>query len=170
LLNIEGWSGAADILRIAYREWVSAAAGILLVLALFLLPSSARPQTVFLPFRSVRSLILIDAKINGNPVTLLLDTGANNTILDVKTYGNILMSPIQPARQHAGIVGNALRVRMDLEIAHRFLFSQPVSVMNLEGLPKQLGAPFDGLLGQDILRQFRSVRINYKSHLIELQP
>lgn len=28
---------------------------------------------------------------------------------------------------------------------------------------------FDGLLGQDILRQFTSVRINYRTHLIELE-
>jgi hypothetical protein len=42
--------------------------------------------------------------------------------------------------------------------------------MNLNGLAQRFGAQFDGLLGQDILRQFRSVRINYKSHIIELEP
>ena len=41
--------------------------------------------------------------------------------------------------------------------------------MNLGDLPERLGAPFDGLLGQDILRQFRSVRINYRAHVIELE-
>jgi hypothetical protein len=28
---------------------------------------------------------------------------------------------------------------------------------------------FDGLLGQDFLRQFGSVRIDYRAHVIELQ-
>jgi hypothetical protein len=28
---------------------------------------------------------------------------------------------------------------------------------------------FEGLLGQDMLRQFRSVRIDYRAHVIELQ-
>jgi hypothetical protein len=41
--------------------------------------------------------------------------------------------------QEAGIIGNALRLRVDVEIAHRFLFSQPVSVMNLD-------EPFSGLV------------------------
>ena len=38
-----------------------------------------------------------------------------------------------------------MRLRVDVEIAHHFLFSQPVSV------------PFDGLLGQDTLSQLRCI-------------
>lgn len=114
-------------------------------------------------------MLLIDAKVNGDPVILLLDTGANRTILDVKAYAKTLMLPSRSDARQVGIVGNSVRVRVDLEIARRFLFSQPVSVMNLGDLPQRLGAPFDGLLGQDILRQFHSVRINYRACVIELE-
>jgi len=114
-------------------------------------------------------LILVDAKVNGNPATLLLDTGANNTIINAKIYGNVQAPRVELTSKGPGIVGNALRLRVDLEIADRFLFSQPVSVMNLGDLPQRVGAKFDGLLGQDILRQFRSVRINYRAHVIELE-
>ena len=69
----------------------------------------------------------------------------------------------------AGIVGNALRLRVDLELAHQIMFSQPVAVMNLEDLSKSFRIAFDGLLGQDILNQFRAVRIDYKNHVIELE-
>ncbi len=41
--------------------------------------------------------------------------------------------------------------------------------MNLEELSKSFRIQFDGLLGQDILNQFRSVRIDYKNHVIELE-
>ena len=102
-------------------------------------------------------------------MTLLLDTGANNTIIDGKIYGNVLAPHIEPVSKGPGISGNALRLRVDLEIAGRLLFSQPVSVMNLGDLPQRVGAQFDGLLGQDILRQFRSVRIDYRAHVIELE-
>ena len=51
---------------------------------------------------------------------------------------------------------------------HHFLFSQPVSVMNLDDLSKRFQLPFDGLLGQDILSQFQSVRIDFKAH-VELE-
>ena len=132
-------------------------------------PSCARTETVLLPFRSVHSLILIDAKVNGNPATLLLDTGANNTIIDAKICGNVQAPNVEPVTKGPGVIGNALRLRVDLEIAGRFLFSRPVSVMTLGDLPQHLGAQFDGLLGQDILRQFRSVRINYHARVIELE-
>ncbi len=102
-------------------------------------------------------------------MTLLVDTGANKTILNAKSFGRVQLPVSQPVNQGAGIIGNALRLRVDLEIAHQILFSQPVSVMNLEELSKRFRISFDGLLGQDILNQFRSVRIDYKSHVIELE-
>lgn len=151
-----------------YRARTLAAVGTALGL-LLPLPTAAGPGTVLLPFRSVQSLLLIEAKVNGDRVTLLLDTGANRTILDTRAYGRSLMTPSRPISRQVGVVGNAVRVRVDLEIAHQFLFSQPVSVMHLDDLPQRLGAQFDGLLGQDILGQFRSVRINYRDRVIELE-
>lgn len=155
-------------LNFSLHDRVQVLTAIVAALALlFPPPIAAGAGPVLLPFRSVHSMLLIDARVNGEPVTLLLDTGANDTILDVKAYSKVLMLP--PVNHQVGIVGNALRVRVDLELARRFVFSQPVSVMNLGDLPKRLGAPFDGLLGQDILRQFRSVRINYRTRVIELE-
>lgn len=139
------------------------------MLALYTSPSCANTQTVRLPFRSIHSLILVDAKVNGNPATLLLDTGANNTIINAKVYGNMPASRVEAVGRGPGIVGNALRLRVDLEIAGRFLFCGPVSVVNLDDLPNRMGAQFDGLLGQDILQQFHSVRINYRARVIELE-
>ena len=117
---------------------------------------------------SARSTILVDAKIDGTPVRLV-DTGANKTILNAKSFCKTEMNVTRPVNRGAGIVGNALRLRVDLEIAHQFVFSQRVSVMNLEELSRRFGIQFDGLLGQDILNQFRSVRIDYKRCVIELE-
>jgi hypothetical protein len=144
--------------------------GLILIL-LLLAPrsSSAQPGVVRVPFRAVNSLILVEAKVNGRPVTLLLDTGANKTILNAKAYGIAYLPVSQPVNRGAGIVGNALRLRVDLEIANQYLFSQQVSVMNLDELARCFGIHFEGLLGQDILNQFRSVRIDYKTHTIELE-
>jgi hypothetical protein len=96
--------------------------------------------------------------------------GTNKTIRNARSIGGVQLPVSQPVNQGPGIIGNALRLRVDVEIAHRFLFSQPVSVMNLEELSKSFQIPFDGLLGQDIPNQFRSVRMDYKAHVIELEP
>jgi hypothetical protein len=141
----------------------------LLILLLTPLQALAKPRVVTVPFRSVDSFILVEAKIDGTPVRLLVDTGANKTILNARSFCRAQMHVSKPMNRGAGIVGNALRLRVDLEIAHQIMFSQPVSVMNLEELSKRLRIQFDGLLGQDILNQFRSVRIDYKNHVIELE-
>lgn len=142
---------------------------ILMLLLLAARSSGAQPSVVKVPFRAVNSLILVEAKVNGRPVTLLLDTGANKTILNAKAHGIAHLPVSKPVNRGPGIVGNALRLRVDLEIANQFLFSQQVSVMNLDELAQRFGIHFEGLLGQDILNQFRSVRIDYKAHTIELE-
>ena len=142
---------------------------ILVFLLLAPLQALAQRRIVTVPFRSVDSFILVDAKIDGTPVRLLVDTGANKTILNAKSFCKTEMNVTRPVNRGAGIVGNALRLRVDLEIAHEFMFSQRVSVMNLEELSRRFGIQFDGLLGQDILNQFRSVRIDYKRSVIELE-
>ena len=65
--------------------------------------------------------------------------------------------------------GEALRLRTNFAFANRVCNSQPLTVMNVDELRRRFGAPVDGLLGQDVLREFRSVRINYKARVIGLE-
>jgi len=142
-----------------------------LFLALFLIqaPTQAKPQVVELPYRSVDSYLLVEVKIDGSPVRLVVDTGSNTTIINAKSFCRTELNVSRPVNRGPGIVGRALRLRVELELARQVKFSQPVSVMNLEELSKSFRIEFDGLLGQDILNKFRSVRIDYKRHVIELE-
>jgi Aspartyl protease len=146
------------------------------VLALFLLlliplPNRARPATLHVPFRTVQAMILVEGKVNGNRATLLLDTGANRTIISAKTYGNDKLAFPQYPRKPTGVglTGYSLRRPADLVLGEREWLGQPVSVMDLEDLKGMLKLDFDGLLGQDILRQFRTVRIDYHTHVLEME-
>jgi len=143
----------------------------LLSLLLTPLPNPARPSAVKVPFRTVQSMILVEGQVNGNHVTFLLDTGSNNTIVSVKTYGDLefRLHRAQHSRNGPGIAGESVRLPVELGLGNRTWVGQRVSVMNLDDLKGILGLSFDGLLGQDILRQFRSVRIDYHAHVIELE-
>jgi hypothetical protein len=146
----------------------------ILALALLFLTPQALPDksvVISVPFRTAQSMILVDARVNGKPVTLLLDTGAINTIVSAKACGlpQFQLQGLHPKPHDPGYTGDALRVRMNFAFANRVWISQPVSVMNVDELARRFETPVDGLLGQDLLQEFRSVRINYKSHVIELE-
>jgi hypothetical protein len=144
--------------------------GTLLLLLLLLAPMSNRANTgrVRVPFRTVQSMILIEGKIDEKRVTFLLDTGSNHTIVDVRSYGGVQF-PLRPAQRNrsaTGMTGQSVRLPVSLTLADHIWAGQCVTMMNLDELQQVLGIRFDGLLGQDILRGFRSVRIDYTSHVI----
>jgi gag-polyprotein putative aspartyl protease len=146
----------------------------LVVLALLLfvpLPNFAHPDVIYLPFRTVQSMILVQGKVNGKPVTFLLDTGATRTIVSAKVYGNVGYSLrlAQRAGQQPGFVGESVTLPVNLQLDRHTWLARRVSVMNFNGLSEVLGADFDGLLGEDVLREFHSVHIDYRNHQIELE-
>ena len=119
----------------------------------------------------MQSLIVVQGKVNGNAAVLLLDTGANRTIVSTEIYGNARFDLQRTPRRQggAGFAGYSLRRAADVELGENMWTAQQVSVMDLNELRQMLHMDFDGLLGQDFLRQFRSVRIDYRTHVIELQ-
>lgn len=146
-----------------------------LLLALFsLLPSvnGAHTKLLTVPFRTAESMILVEARVNDNRVTLVLDTGANNTIVSPKAYGNLQfqLRGIHKNETGPGMRGDTVRLRANIALANRTWNAQPVYVMNVDELTLRFGTQVDGLLGQDLLREFHAVRINYKEHVVELEP
>jgi hypothetical protein len=134
-------------------------------------PNHATRGSVRLPFKTVKSLMLVTGKINERPVTLVFDTGANRTIVSDRCYGGERLGLAEAYRNEsgAGVRGESIRKSVDLTIADHIWVGQRVSVMDLDALERDLGIEFDGLLGQDVLREFRSVRIDYDARVIELK-
>jgi Aspartyl protease len=156
------------------RHGISAAAIRVLALVIFLLsplPNRAHSAAVRIPFRTAESMILVEGKVNDNRVTFLLDTGADNTVISLKALGRqqIFLYALHVNDKGPGMTGNGLRLRADVAFANHVWKSQPVSVMNVDALTERFRTPIDGILGQDILRQFHSVRIDYHARMIELE-
>jgi len=116
-------------------------------------------------------MIPIEGKIDEKRVTFLLDTGSNLTIVGVRSYGGVQF-PLRRAQRNrgaAGMTGESVLLPVSLTLADHMWAGQCVTLMNLDELQQVLGIRFDGLLGQDILREFRSVRIDDTSHVIVLE-
>ena len=131
----------------------------------------ARPKPLRVPFRTSTSMILIEVKIDGRPMIFLLDTGSIGTIVSLKSYRTVPFSlrTIRRDPRSPGVVGDSVPVKLDLSLGGRTWYFQNVSLMNLDGLVDLLGIHVDGILGQDILREFRDVRIDYADRVIELE-
>src|SRR5215471_20052135 len=109
-------------------------------------------QTFRVPFHTVNSMILLDGQVNGKPVVLVLDTGAVRTQVDKRAM----------MRQEDFAV-----LYIDLRID---LFRQrDCRILARDLRPILKGIPADGILGEDWLRSFRAVRIDYKVGVVEFE-
>ena len=144
-----------------------------LLAALFAGVASAQqqPQTFRIPFHTVNGMILLDATVNGKPAALLLDTGANNTIISAQAAGlaTVQFRSLQATKAGTGAEGDYITRDVDLRLSNRHWIARRVLVMDLSDASKRMGTYVDGFLGQDILREFASVRIDYKAQVLELE-
>ena len=108
---------------------------------------SAQPHTIPIPFRDAgNGLILVDLKINGKLSAMLVDSGSSITFFHV-TDSTVELEPGRFMALHAEDSGKIGIIRGKL--------------------PKNF-PHIDGILGEDFLRYFASVRIDYKAQVLEL--
>lgn len=124
------------------------APALLILLLLAVTAHAQERKTYTAPFRTVKGMILLDATINGKPSVLVLDTGTRFTCTT---------QAVKHERASIGVAGLTFE-------------KQPVLTVNLDSLSKWAGTRIDGLLGQDVLREFARVTIDYKAGLVELEP
>jgi Aspartyl protease len=134
---------------------------------------AAVTRTFTVPFRNVNGVILLDAKVNDKPAVLLLDTGAGLTVLspDAAAWPSAAVKKRLASRLAVGIDGathSMGNITATLEVG-RTITVTPVAVADLQSFAKALNIKLDGILGQDVLRGFSAVRIDYKSQLITLE-
>lgn len=134
---------------------------------------AAVARTFTVPFRNVNGVILLDAKVNDKPAVLLLDTGAGLSVLspDAAAWPSAALKKRFASRLAVGIDGATRSMgntTATFELG-RAITVTPVAVADLQSFAKALNVKLDGILGQDVLRGFSAVRIDYKSQLITLE-
>ena len=108
---------------------------------------------------------MLDGQLNGKPAVFLLDTGSNVSFVDYHAAQAIHFKPDKVRR--LGMSG-CLVAHEKLELGSNELPDQRMCVADLSDVSKSAGTRIDGMIGQDILRTFSALRIDYKAQTVSL--
>jgi hypothetical protein len=130
---------------------------------------TASYRRIVLPLeRSPRfGALLVRVQVNGKPAVLIVDTGSNTTILSPGICGlNTDRLPrAEPPPKGAGFVGEGRWGQATLTIGTAVWKDRRVLIVDTTDLTER---KIDGILGQDILDDFKYVEINLEAKRITL--
>ncbi len=116
--------------------------------------------------------ILVTAQVNGRPAVMVLDTGSNRTILSAD-FLRLRPQDIERAEspsKGSGLVGSAGWAKATLQIGRDRWPDRRVLVMSdFPEISTSMKQKVDGILGEDILREFDFVGIDFKHQRLLLQ-
>lgn len=120
---------------------------------------------------------VIEAKINGNPIRLVIDTGASHTCIDKKEVKKLLKNKINVSNDIVMGIGtktlkNTIINIKELTIGDLEINDYNVVVIKLSHINKMMEMlgipPVNGLLGSDILYKHKAI-INYENCCLTLK-
>jgi predicted aspartyl protease len=127
----------------------------------------ARAADLELPFEieASQAAILVRGLVDGKPVLLILDTGASSTIL-ARELVRLAPGALASSRFSAegpGLNANGRYTEATLELGDRRWRNRTVVGMKMDEVSKAYGRRIDGLLGQDVLREFDRITIDFRT-------
>ncbi len=141
------------------------------LVAVIAIPVCAGEFEVPFEVHGTQNAILVEVVLNGKSRTFLVDTGASRTIVSREAVG-VMQFDLKLAAFHGngpGMGGQGLWMKVpSLRLGERRWHDRRVVVMDLSRLAKVYGRTIDGLLGQDILREFERVEIDFKQRRLRL--
>jgi hypothetical protein len=144
----------------------------IVALLCFAMAQAARSAVVEIPFETSprRSLILIEVRIDDHPRIFVMDTGSTWTLVNRRIMP-VTEFEIRKSRfQNGGssVVFEGKSVAAAVAIGTQTWSEWKVLATDLDLLTETYGRSIDGVLGQDILRQFDTVTIDYVLRKITL--
>lgn len=120
-----------------------------------------------IPFEVNRDFgsILIQAQVNGQPATLVVDTGSSHTILssELLQVRPLALEHADAPAKGSGYVGTAGWGKATVEVGTLRWPDRKVLVMDdFQQLSNSMKQKVDGILGEDVLKEFDSVVIDFK--------
>jgi predicted aspartyl protease len=134
---------------------------VLLLLPLTLLSASII-RTAHAQSRNVDGIFLVDAKVNGSPAVLVLDTGAEHSLLDREFAQRLDLHPVAHADLQTPYSSKNTEVILVPHLDIQSVYSGSLRMMtdDLAATSGALGVHIDGVLGNDIIRKF-TITLDY---------
>jgi hypothetical protein len=116
-------------------------------------------------------LVLVKVEVNGRPATVVVDTGSSHTILStqlVQVRALALGDGASPSKG-SGWVGSAAWIKATVKVGdavwrdHMFL-----TMDDLPDISDAVGQKVDGILGEDVLKDFAVVKIDFQHRRLVL--
>ena len=126
-------------------------------------------ETITVPLTIEGGRIFVAVRINEKTARMLVDTGAGITVVEAKfARGTAELQRLNIVQQ-AGDSQASIR-HLNITLGSLTFKDQFVGVLDMNDVSNRTGTRIDGLLGEDILGGFRSMRINFKDQILELEP
>jgi predicted aspartyl protease len=131
------------------------------------LPRGEQDSQGGIPFQVNKNFgaILIRADVNGRPATLVVDTGSSHTILssELLQVRALALEHANTPAKGSGYVGTAGWTKATLEIGTITWRDRRVLVMDdFQDLSSSMKQRVDGIIGEDVLREFSVVVLDFK--------
>jgi predicted aspartyl protease len=125
--------------------------------------------TTVVPFRFVNNHIYVDAKLNGQAYSLLVDTGAANLVTPTtaKALGLAVAGDARVDGVGEGSADAAFARVGSVGVGDVTLRNQLFTVVPLEAFADVEGVPFHGIIGYELFKRF-VVRIDYDARTMTL--
>jgi hypothetical protein len=113
---------------------------------------------------TVYAVILVTVQVNGKPAALILDTGSSTTILSPEVSGldPINLQRADPPKKGTGFVGDGRWGEVTLVTGARIWKDHRVLIVDMKSISDAMHQKIDGILGQDILDEFKRIEIDFE--------
>jgi len=114
--------------------------------------------------------ILVCIEVNGKTAKVILDTGSDVTILSPEMAPQTHTEPSYPVtpQKGSGYVSTGQWGTANLHLGDRYWINRRILVDEMRSISQAHKQRIDGILGRDILKQFRFVTIDYERRLLTL--
>ena len=127
------------------------------------------PATI--PFELNNKHIVLNVKVNSQPLAFVLDTGDKYAIIDLdlaKRMNLNLNGEVRVGGAGAAVNKGAMVSDASFTIDGLPGFSQPVKMaLPISAMSSRAGRSFDGLIGEEFIREF-VVEVDYLAHVLKL--